>query len=250
MIGDALSVAPIFIVFCRVSGCIMIAPGLSSDRVPVRARLYIAIAITLALGPALVDDLSASFVHAGPSSLAVAIMSESLIGVFLGLLARLYFFALETMLTGVAMTIGLGNIFNSAILDAESAPQLSSFLVLCAVMMIFVTDQHLQIIRGLYLSYDAAPITQAPDAEALLRELANILMQSHLLALRICSPFFLFGFLVNLAFGFLARLTPQVPVYFVSSPFVIVLGLYLMAIMSKDFLVAFTTHFGSWLTRG
>lgn len=244
------AVAPQFVLFCRVGGCLMTAPGFSSERVPVRVRLYIALAVTLALTPAFLEIMPPGLSGGDPIRLGATIIGELTIGVFIGLLARLYFLALETLTTAVTMTIGLGNIFGSALMDEEAVPALSSFIVLSALMLVFVTDQHLEIIRGLWLSYQAAPVFDTPAPERLVEEMTRVVTQSHLLALRICSPFLIFGLIVNVAFGFLARLTPQAPIYFISGPFVIVLGLYGFAIVEKDFLTAFSAQFGAWLLRG
>ncbi len=242
-------VAPAFVLFCRIGGCLMTAPGFSSERVPVRARLYLALAITVAMAPALLDAIAPA-VDRDPVRLAGVIISELATGVFLGLLARFYVVALETLLTAVSMTIGLGNIFGSSIHDSDPIPALGAFVTLGAVTLIFATDQHLEIIRALYLSYKTAPVLKTPGIDAMLDELTRVLTQSHLLALRISSPFLIFGLIVNLAFGFLARLTPQVPIYFVSGPFVIYLGLYAFYLVAPDFFAAFIAQVSGWLARG
>ncbi|HTV69398.1 MAG TPA: flagellar biosynthetic protein FliR, partial [Rhizobiaceae bacterium] len=38
-----------FLAFCRVGGCFLVMPGLSSARVPIQIRLFVAIAATAAL---------------------------------------------------------------------------------------------------------------------------------------------------------------------------------------------------------
>ncbi|MCB1466086.1 MAG: flagellar biosynthetic protein FliR, partial [Rhizobiaceae bacterium] len=38
-----------FLAFCRIGGCFMIMPGLSSARVPLQIRLFLALAISAAL---------------------------------------------------------------------------------------------------------------------------------------------------------------------------------------------------------
>src|SRR5690606_31883263 len=42
-----------FLLFCRIGGCLMLMPGFASPRVPAQIRLFIAIAVTLALAPLL-----------------------------------------------------------------------------------------------------------------------------------------------------------------------------------------------------
>jgi flagellar biosynthetic protein FliR len=45
-------------------------------------------------------------------------------------------------------------------------------------------------------------------------------------------------------------LTPQIPVYFISMPFVVAGGLLLLYFVSKQFFELFITGFAAWLTRG
>ena len=50
----------VFLLFCRIGGCLMLMPGFSSARVPVQVRLFIAVAVTLALTPLLLPALRAA----------------------------------------------------------------------------------------------------------------------------------------------------------------------------------------------
>lgn len=239
------------LVFCRIGGCLMVAPGLSSDRIPVQARLYLALAITAALAPA----LAATFPTGGaalesPGALLALIFAELLIGITLGYLARLYFFALETLSTAVALSFGLGNIFGAALTEPEPEPALTSFIMVSALLLIFCTDLHLEIIRALYASYEAAPVTGSIDAGGILDDILRILTEAHLLALRICSPFLLFALVVNLSLGLLARLTPQVQIYFIMTPAVILLSISGFFLLGRDFFAAFISHFGTSIQRG
>ena len=49
-----------FLIFCRIGTCLMLMPGFSSPRVPVRVRLFLAVAVTLALAPLLVTNVQAA----------------------------------------------------------------------------------------------------------------------------------------------------------------------------------------------
>ena len=50
----------VFLLFCRIGGCLMLMPGISSARVPAQVRLFIALAVTLALAPLLEPTLRAT----------------------------------------------------------------------------------------------------------------------------------------------------------------------------------------------
>jgi flagellar biosynthetic protein FliR len=243
-------VTTLFVLFCRIGACIMTMPGFSSARIPMQARLYIALAVTLALAPVLMEVAAPAVAGASLASIGFVLVGELLVGVLIGSLARLFFFALETLATAAIMTTGLGNILGAPLEEAEPLPAMSSLVMMGATTLIFVLDQHLEILRGVFLSYTAIPIKETFGVESMLREYMKVLSQAFFLALRISSPFLLFGFIVNLAFGFLNRMTPQIPVYFISTPLLIALGTYWFYLMAEDFFSAFASEFGAWLLSG
>lgn len=227
----------------------MVAPGFSSDRVPVRVRLLIALTISVALFPAAGASIRDAIEGEHPGALVLFAGRELLVGIVIGLLARFFFLALETLITTVNMTIGLGNIFSVAA-ETDPTPALSTFFITAAVTLVFIFDLHLELLRGLIVSYRIAPFAGALTNSAFLGDLSGTLGQAYVLALRITSPFLLFAFIVNLGFGFLARLTPQAPVYFISAPFMIVAGLYAVFLVSSDVMTAFVNEFGKWVRHG
>lgn len=243
-------IAGYFIIFCRVGGCLMVAPGFSSERVPIQARLYLSIAISLILAPMIMETGAPHGITFDGPHLLPLIIHELVIGFTLGILGRIFILALETLITTFCLTIGLGNIFNSGIVDAEATPALSTLIVLVALELIFVSDMHHEIIRGIDHSYQAAPLLYNLKISGILDEIMEVLTQSHLLALRITSPFLIFALIVNLAFAFLARLSPQTPIFFISGPCVILLGLYAFDVISGDFMGSFTGALAQWMSRG
>ena len=135
-------IAGYFIIFCRVGGCLMVAPGFSSERVPIQARLYLSIAISLILAPMIMETGAPHGITFDGPHLLPLIIHELVIGFTLGILGRIFILALETLITTFCLTIGLGNIFNSGIVDAEAMPALSTLIVLAALELIFVSDMH------------------------------------------------------------------------------------------------------------
>ncbi len=238
------------VIFCRSGCCIMTLPGFSNEHVPMRVRLYIAIGVTIPLALSLVDVVKPHISGASMPTIAVVVVTEALVGVLLGFLTRLFLMSLETLATAVVMAIGLGNVFGGPVNSSEPTPAMASFVVFGATTLIFVTDQHWELIRGLHLSYSAVPIMAEPTMEGLLREFLKALAKSYLLVLRLGSPFLLFALITNLAFGFLNRMAPQAPVYFVSAPLLIFLGTYWFYLAAPDFFSAFSADFGAWILRG
>jgi flagellar biosynthetic protein FliR len=83
-------------------------------------------------------------------------------------------------------------------------------------------------VRALIGSYTFAPVGALLSPQAALDDLTTSLADAFLLALRLGSPFIAYGILVNLAIGFLNKLTPQIPIYFISLPAVLAGGLILL----------------------
>ncbi len=241
-------VASAFILFCRIGACLMLAPGFSSPRLPVRARLFIALALTLALAPALTGGKP--FVIRDLPALAGDIFGELFIGGMIGLLGRLYFLALETMMMSASMNIGLSNALGAPIDESEQLPLIATLVTLTATCLIFVTDLHWELIRGIVASYKVMPVGFALRPQDALASVADGLARTFVIALRISSPFMVFAIVVNMAIGLINRLTPQIPVFFISGPFVIAGGLILFYIMSGPMVGLFMAQFADWAVKG
>ncbi|HET7336142.1 MAG TPA: flagellar biosynthetic protein FliR, partial [Rhizomicrobium sp.] len=74
---------------------------------------------------------------------------------------------------------------------------------------------------------------------------------SFALGLQLAAPFLVFGFAINAAIGLLARLMPQLQVFFIAMPVNILVGFFLMMLIMGSlmtmFLNFFATQMGSFL---
>lgn len=239
-----------FVVFCRIGGCLLVVPGFSSPRIPVRARLFVAIAIALALTPLLVGDVQPVVEAATPIDLLATILSESLKGVLIGLLARFFFVALETMTMATSMSIGLTSAFAGPVEDEEAMPTIVSLVTLAALMLIFVTDLHWEVFRGLAASYTVLPVKAGFDPRVGVTQLVDQASRTFLFTLRIASPFLVFSIVANFAIGLINKLVPQVPVTFIVTPFLIAGGLALLYFTIRPAIELFMATFGAFLKSG
>jgi flagellar biosynthetic protein FliR len=244
------TVLSVFVLFCRIGACLMLMPGFSSDRVPTQMRLFLALSITLALTPLLVARVEPEIRDESLGVIAKLVISESLLGSLIGLLGRFFFLALETLTTAAAMAVGLGSALAASVEDSDMSPELVSFITLAATTLFFVTDQHWEVVRAIADSYSALPVSGGFGAQFSLVQVADIASRTFILTLRIASPFIIFGIVVNLAVGLANKLTPQIPVYFISTPFVLAGGLFLLYFVGKQFLQLFIAGFSAWLATG
>jgi flagellar biosynthetic protein FliR len=235
----------VFLLFCRIGGCLMIAPGVSNTQIPMQVRLFVAIGATLALAPMLL----AHVVIGGddPIGMAKLVVGEVLAGCLIGVLARLFFSSLETLAYAAATFLGLANPFGIEMQQAQALPPLATYLTLGATAMMFVADLHWQIVIALVDSYSIAPLGSAFDARRSLVEIGDTLGQAFVISARVASPFFLYSVIVNFAIALINRVTPQIAIFFIAPPFVISGGLALLYFSVRGQIAEFTAAFSAWL---
>lgn len=239
-----------FTVFCRIGACFMMMPGFGADRLPPRIKLYIAIAVSAPIAMNLWPTLSERIAAQPAVSLAMALLSETTIGILIGLTCRMFLFAAETMFTAVTLAIGLGNAMGAPINESEPVPALASFVILGATTLIFAMDLHLELVRGVSLSYEVAQPLMLQTANAMLREFTTSLDKAFIVVFRIVSPFLIFGLISNIAIAFLNKMTPQVMVYFAVTPALIFGGLAFLYSLIPETLGELSLEYASWLTKG
>ena len=239
-----------FLLFCRIGGCLMLAPGFSATEIPMQIRLFVALGATLALAPLLLDRIPAAALGDDPVLVVRIIAVETLIGGMIGFLARIFFAALETLASAAAQMLGFFNPFGVQIeADGTLAP-LATLVSLAALTLMFVADLHWELLSGLASSYDVMPIGTDFAPRFALRQVADALGESFRLTLRITSPYVIYALIVNLALALINRLTPQIQIVFVAAPFVVAGALALLFLTMRPALEAFLLGFGAWLSSG
>jgi flagellar biosynthetic protein FliR len=218
------------LMFARIGGLVMLMPGIGDRTVPARARLGLALLLTLVFYPMNAgrypDDIAAD-----PTGMIILFIGEIVVGVALGLLARMLVSAAATAGTVIAFQIGLS--FSQTV-DPTQGQQgviFGSFMALTGTVLIFVLDLHHILIAGLAGSFDVFP----PGAPIMAGDMAMLATETLAGAFRvgvqIAAPFIVFGLLLSLGLGVLAKLIPQMQVYFVAMPMQIWLGLLLFALL-------------------
>lgn len=247
--GDAFT---LLFVFARIGAAIMLLPGFGEVFISARIRLLLAIGITVVVTPVV-----SPFVPPTPDSplaLFGALGYETAIGIFLGAMSRVMIAALHTagVIVGFSTSLSNAQLFDPV--NAEQGSLIGSFFNVLGVFLIFATDLHHMMLIAIIDSYtlfipgSALPLADFSDTAA------RMLGQSFVLAMQIAAPFIVMGMLFYLGLGLLARLMPQVQVFFIAIPIQIFLGFVVMsATLSAGmlwFLGSFQTTFQGLLLPG
>ena len=231
-----------FLAFCRIGACFLLMPGLSSARVPIQVRLFVAVAVTFALLAHLIDGIL-PYAEPQPLLLLPRIASELMVGALLGAMARLYVLALQFVGTAIANVIGYGAAGGAGVESDEPEGPLGTLISFSALMLLFVFDFHHEVVRALVNSYRAVPVGAGFDPRAALVDVSDTVSEAFFVTIRLASPFVAYAILMNLSVGFINKLTPQIPVYFISQPFTIAGGLILLYLGAGTLLSLFADGF-------
>lgn len=243
MSADALGLElwPLFLVFARVGAAAMIVPGFGEHHVLPRLRLLLALALSLLLVPALAQTWPP--LPQDPLGLAAPILREVMVGLLIGVVARLSLAALHVGGSLIALQAGLSS---GAIFDPNDGVQSmlpASFLTTAAVTLLFAAGFHHLLIRGFAASYAALPVGAGIDAgdggELLIRLSSDAIATG----VRIAAPMIVASLVVNVALGALGRMVPAFPVLTLALPAQLLLALVVIELSLPEALALFSGSF-------
>jgi flagellar biosynthetic protein FliR len=233
--------AAFMLVFARIGAMVMLMPALGEENIPMRVKLSIALMLTLVLLP-----LHRSAYHIDMSSLSgllVLMLHEIIIGIILGATARVTLSALQVAGSVIAQQMGLGFVTSVDPTQGQQGVLVGNFLTMLGITMLFATDSHHLIIAALSDSYKIF----APGESMLTGDVASLATQAFAAAFKIglelSAPFLVFGLVFNIGLGVLARLMPQMQVYFVGAPLSILAGFLILAIVLAAMMGTFLDYF-------
>lgn len=232
-----------FLVFARIGAAMMLLPGFGELWVPPRLRLVAALALSAVMTPVVAATLPA--MPEAPADLIVLLGGETLIGAFLGTVARLVLAALQTGGMIIAYQSSLSNAFIFDPAATQPGALAGAYLSMAGLVLIFAADLHHPLLEGLANSYSTirpGGILPVGDMTVTVVETVG---RSFMLATQIAAPFIVVGLVFSVGAGLLARLMPQVQIFFIAVPLQIAIGLGLLAVTIGAILRVFVGEFES-----
>lgn len=219
--------AAFMLVFARIGAMVMLLPGFGEVFIPVRVKLAIALLLTLIILP-----LHRAAYHVDMQSvapLAVLMVHEIIIGVVLGATARVTLAALQVAGSIIAQQLGLGFVTSIDPTQGQQGALMGNFLTLLGIALLFATDTHYLVIAALndsYKIFSPGELMPSGDVAALA---TRAFAAAFKIGLQLSAPFLVFGLVFNIGLGVLARLMPQMQVYFIGVPLSILIGFMILA---------------------
>jgi flagellar biosynthetic protein FliR len=215
------------LIFVRVGIAIMVMPGIGDAFVPMRIRALFALSMTLVMMPILQPILPA--VMPPMDQLLVLLVSEAVLGFFIGMIARTLVMALDTagMLISLQSGLSSAQMFNPALQSQGSL--IGTFMVLTGVLLLLVTDMHHMMLVGIFNSYQSFPVGEVLDPQSMLDVMGEALTTAFELGVHIAAPFLLIITVMYVCMGILSRIMPQIQVFMLALPLQIFLSLLIFS---------------------
>jgi flagellar biosynthetic protein FliR len=216
------------LIFARLSAAFLVLPGFSSTIIFTRARLILALAITLLLLPLLKENLPLA--PAQPMGLVLLFIREITIGLFMGVIANILLTPIDMAGSTIGYAIGLTNVFSYDPISEQQSQLLVGFLSMLGLTAIFVSDSHHIMIRAVIDSYSLFK----PGESLILGDFSDHLVRSlgeaSVMGFRLSAPLLVFSLTFQVGMALTNRLVPSIPVYIVGLPVQILGGLAVLAI--------------------
>ena len=235
-----VNVFQFLLVLGRLSIVFAMMPGISANYVPVRIRLVVAVLVSFLVLPLVKPYLPPQ--PGAPAALAWLMVSEMLIGAFLGAMIQIVMATLELAGQIIAQTTGITNALTDDPVTQEQSSIVIGLVNLTAVTMIFVTGTHHFMIMAVIDSYNMLVPSSPLFAGDMLNIASHLIDQAFYMGLRLAAPFLVFELVFQVTSGILARLSPQLNVFFVVMPGKIMLGLAVLMITLPTIILVFL-HF-------
>lgn len=219
----------LLLVFARIGSALMVLPGIGDGYVPPRIRLILAMLLAVLIMPVLPDPLPPA--PASPLALLALMFGEVVIGLFLGLIARVLLAAVDVAGVIISFNLSLSSaaIFNP--LMAVQGSMISAFMTVTAVMLLLVTDLHHLMISAVVDSYALFPVGVMPPFGDLADVFSHVVARSFLIGVQVAAPFIALGVVFNIGLGLISRLMPQLQIFFIAMPAQILAGLLVLVLV-------------------
>lgn len=239
------------LVFCRIGTAVMLLPGFGESYIPARVRLFLAAMFSVVLAPV---------IHSLPPmpsdimSLFTILLAEIMIGLFLGGLSRMLISAVHMAGMIIAYQSSLASALTQDIAHTQAqGTSLGNLLGMTALVLLFATDLHHLMLRGLADSYTLFQAGQFPQVEDFAGHATQTMNSSFQMAMKMASPHLVIGLIIYLGAGIIARLMPNIQIFFLMMAPQLLISFFILMITASAIMLWYMEYIkdslGGFLTQ-
>ncbi len=217
----------VILIFLRITAAFMAAPIFNSKAFPILPKLFLSFVISYIIFLSI--DASIINVQLSLWWLFINAVKEIFTGLVIGFMLQIVFWGIQYAggLIGFDMGLTMAEVFNP--MEDTQSNIIGEALNIGAVLIFFLIDGHHYIIRGLSYSFTVISIGKFSFTQPLYELMIKYSASVFVLAVKIAAPIMVSFFLIHIGEGIIARVIPQMQVFFVTQPLKIGLGFALLA---------------------
>lgn len=216
----------ILLIFIRVLSAVVATPIYSHISIPSQVKIFISFIIAFII-----------FSISNPANIAVDFnvwwlfsmaIKEVAIGLIIGFTLNLVFYGFNFAGTFIGFDMGLAMAQVMNPMEETNGNVIGQVIYFLALMIFFIIDGHQYVLRALAFSFKIIPLGELSLKEGLFNLLIKYSAAVFVISVKIAAPILVSFFLIHIAEGILARMIPQMQVFFVTQPLKIGIGFVLL----------------------
>ena len=229
---NELQVIAFFASLVRVSTLLMLLPIFGDNAVPPMVKVFLSFTLNLVIFP-VAQSLGLSNVAAmGTTDMGIVMLvfKEASVGLVIGFVGKCFFdglsFAFGHM--GNQMGFNMASSFDHS--QEVNTPVISRMIMIIATLLFLALDGHHLFLKTLVQSFQLIPLGGITFSKAMVAYALDTGGQLFWIAAKLSAPMALMIFLINCAFGVVAKAVPQINVLVVSFSVNILAGFLVIAL--------------------
>ena len=212
------------LIFLRMIAFIGSSAIFSSQSISAIVKICFSLVLSVIVFKSVATNVALVRLHEGEGDLLMLAGREVLVGLALGFVTRLFFFAISMAGEIVSLSLGLSQaqIFNPMM--GAMGNVLEQFYVVMATLIYLCLDGHHALIQGLVQSFGTIEIAQLSFKVGALAEIVLKAQNFFVLGIQIAAPIMISMLVVQVGIALLSRAVPQINVLSTSSSVTSLLG--------------------------
>ncbi len=230
-------IIPFFASLTRIVALFLVLPIFSDSNLPQLVKIFLAFTINLVVFPVAASQglVHVTALAGSDMGIAALVIKEGAVGLVLGFTAKLFFEALTFAFGHMGNQMG----FNMAAAydhhTESNMPVISHLIMIFATLLFLVLDGHHIFLKALVQSYSVVPIGGFEFTKNVAAFVLETSTQVFWIAARLSAPMALMIFMINCAFGIIAKAVPQINVFVVSFTVNILAGFLVLSLSMPMF---------------
>lgn len=235
------------LIFCRTGSAIMLLPGFGENYVSTRIRLMLALMFSILLLPVIGSLPEVPVTVAG---LVTVVIAEILVGLFLGGLSRILISVTHIAGTIIALQSSLASALVQDMTQTQGqTTSISNFLGVTALVLLFSTNLHHVMLKGLMDSYALFLPGQFPPVADFSEHATQIMNSAFTAAVQISAAHIVIGVIIYLGAGILAKLVPNIQVFFLLMAPQILISFFVLMICFSSMMLWYLDYFNETMGK-